>query len=1046
MSIPKESNPDIKFGIISINTVYQWVNPLDMDSLITEVIEDAIKDIDGIKKISSTSRVWVASTTAELENDADVNDVLIDIKDEIDKLRLPEDAEDPLVVEISSSNEAMFQALLSAPADEFSRERLLTLAKNIKDSLEWVWGITDIDVWGSVQWWSGAWGEYDIYLLVDQAKAEALGMTPVYIAQQIRAYNNNAPLWNFEIDWRKYDFRVDGELLSEQELLNVPLRGTGFSDMRVSDIATITRDYDDETIARLWSYNRSWQNVVSLVFNKAPGSNIFTTSDEAKKTLEELVSTPAFMGTAIDYSNDLWEVIREDYASLGWSGIQTLVFVFLCLLLFVWFKEASIATFSIPLAFLVTFMVLEYLWLSLNFLTNFSLVLTLGIAIDTTIVIVEAAYENLKMWFTPKTAVLMAVRDFHKPLIAGTATTLVVFIPMMVLPGVTGKFLAYIPITVFITLIAALFISLTINSAVFYKLSKNKKRYVREESNEKFMAQEDKVILMRERMWKTEKDHTTKSIREKALERLSRGYETLLKWFIATRATRLLTVFIPFVCLILSFVFLSWSIWFTLFPDGDNGAFSVNIETAPGTTTAQTATYLPLIETILSDIPEAKVYNLTVNNNAINGSIELLEASEREEQWLRTVFDVEKDTLEILSFLSREWLSLETVIAAWWPPAGAAVWVKLIAQDNNQFTQLIDIAKKFATHMRTLEWTKNVWVSTQDTPGQFIFSFDDGRLQKLWLTPSDVTNQLFTVLNGFSAWSISVWWVDTDIKVLYDSFANEVTAWDILSTKIQTQTWSIPAGEVMDVSLSTAVWSLAREDGALTVRVESDLDEWFESKWPILQADFLERAQAYDLPDGISVIWAWEWDENADLISAAISWLWIALFLILVILVLQFNSFGKPAVILYSVFLALLGVNIWLYLTGNPYSMPMGIWFIALTGIVVNDAIIFIDRINQNISHDIDTMDAILEAGRSRLQPIILTTLTTLLWVLPISLQDPFWEWLWFTMIFWLFAWSAMTLFVIPCLYYMVFGGRKKKQLEPLIVVREKELDESMIM
>ena len=1042
-TIPKESSPDIKFGIISINTVYPGVNPVDMDNLITEEVEAAIDDIEGIKKIESSSRVWVASTTVTLENDADTSDVIVDIKAELDKIRLPDDAEDPLVVEISSSSEAMFEAQLSGPAEQFSRERLLGLARVIKDQLSGKWNTTDIDIWGSIQWWAGAWAEFDIHILVDQPKAEALGMTPATIASQIRAYNQNSPLGNFEIDGRDYDFRIDGELLNEQELLDVPLRGTGISDIRVRDIATLSRKYDDTTIARLWSYGRSNQNVVSLVFNKTPWSNIFTSSDEAKAWLQELISTPQFAGATIDYSNDLWETIREDYATLGWSGIQTLVFVFLCLLIFVGFKEASIATFSIPLAFLVTFVVLQYMWLSLNFLTNFSLVLTLGIAIDTTIVIVEAAYENLKLWYRPKSAVLLAVRDFRKPLIAGTCTTLVVFIPMMVLPGVTGKFLAYIPITVFVTLIAALFISLTVNSALFYKLSKNKKRYVREESAEQFLTPDDRALLELDRVWKTSRNHETKSFRQRMLDKLWSRYAQVLKTLIGSRINRRLSVLVPFFALIATFVFLSPRIWFTLFPAWDNGAFNITVETAPGTSTSATATYLPLIESVLSDIPETKVYTLTVSGNRISGSVELLDKDERDDKWMRDVFVVESDALEKLWFLEREWLKLETLAIAWWPPAWSPVGIKLLAEKNSQFWDLVTIAKEFAAYLRTVDGTKNVSLSTQDTPGQFVFTFNQWRLQKLWLSPTDVTNQLFTALNGFWAWSVSVQSVDADIKVLYEGFSDEVTSADILATKIQSSWWSIVANEILDVSLSTAVWSLSREDTKLTVKVESDLAEWFESQWPILQANFVERAESYDFPDGISYNWAGESDENADLISAAMNGLVIAVFMILVILVLQFNSFGKPAVILYSVFLALLWVNIWLFLTGNPYSMPMGIGFIALTGIVVNDAIIFLDRINQNVNHDVPIFDAIIEAGRSRLQPIILTTLTTLLGVLPIALQDPFWEWLGFTMISGLFAWSAMTLFVIPCLYYMVFGGKKKNKTRELEnIVQKYDADE----
>jgi hypothetical protein len=176
-------------------------------------------------------------------------------------------------------------------------------------------------------------------------------------------------------------------------------------------------------------------------------------------------------------------------------------------------------------------------------------------------------------------------------------------------------------------------------------------------------------------------------------------------------------------------------------------------------------------------------------------------------------------------------------------------------------------------------------------------------------------------------------------------------------------------------------------------------------------------AEQYNFPEGISFSAGWENAENQDLIVSTFKSLFIAMFLIFSILVFQFNSFKQPAIVLYSVILALLWVNIGLYLTGNPYSMPFMIWFIALTWVVVNDAIILIDRINKNLEKGIDDLHSIIGAGKSRLQPIIVTTLTTVFGVLPLALQDEFWAGLWFTIVFWLFAWSSMTLFVIPSLY-----------------------------
>ena len=1013
-TIPKESSPSIKFGIISINTIYPGVNPVDMDSLITDEIEQAVKDIKGIDKIDSVSRVWISNTTLTLDNEADVREVLTDVKAEIDKVNLPADAEDPNVQEISTDNEVMFQVLLYGDRTTFSKARLKQLSQSIKSRLDGKFWIVDIDIDGGA--------EFDLQVQVNQAKAEQLWLSLSQIASSIRAYNRNTPLGNFDIEELSYDFRIDWELVDEQDLLDVPLRGQWFVDLRLRDVATVVRNYADESVKAFWKHKESGYSVSTLTINKADWGSIFTSSAQAKEAVESLLSEPVYDWLQYVYSQDLSETIKKDYKDLAQSWILTLVWVFACLLLFVWLKEAAIATFAIPLAFMITFVVLQEIDLSLNFLTNFSLVLTLGIAIDTTIVIIEWAYENLKLGFHPKTAVLMAVRDFKAPLIAWTTTTLVVFIPMMVLPWVLGKFLAYIPITVFITLIAALFVSLTVNSAFFYKLSKPKKRYVSEEKTEQFLNEEDRALLLHERIGKVARSHDTKSFRQRMLDRLSRWYEYVLRSFLSNRRRRWISIFAPFVLLLLTFWLLSPKIWFTLFPGGDNGVFRLSVEHQAGTTTEQTAEYIPLVENVLSAIPELDEYTINVSNNRLSATIELIDLDERVAQWLREVFEVEKEVIENLEFLAREWLTVESLVEQWWPPQGKPVGIKLVADETKAFPELVRVAKEFAAHLRTVPWTKNVSISSKDTPGQFIFSFDRAKLQTLWLSPQDVTSQLSVAMNGTNAWSIAIGSLDADISVIYDSFVGAVSPTDITSTSILTQQWTlVPVSELMDYRVDNAVGEISRSENKIAIKVDADLEDDVKTQGAALQADLVTRAEWYTFPVWLSFDAAGESDENAELIAAAAKWFLIAMFLMLVILVLQFNSFRKPMIILYSVVLALLWVNIWLFVTWNPYSMPFGIWFIALTGIVVNDAIIFIDKINKNLTHGLDTFESIIEAGRSRLQPIILTTLTTLLWVLPIALQDEFWAGLWYTMIFGLFAGSAMTLFVIPSLYYMAF-------------------------
>ena len=253
---------------------------------------------------------------------------------------------------------------------------------------------------------------------------------------------------------------------------------------------------------------------------------------------------------------------------------------------------------------------------------------------------------------------------------------------------------------------------------------------------------------------------------------------------------------------------------------------------------------------------------------------------------------------------------------------------------------------------------------------------------------------------------------------------------------IPTRIWDVRVGDYVSYTFETALSSINRENGKITISAESDLEPWFVPTQ--VQPKLIEFAQSYSFPEGVSFEAGWENAENSDLIRSTLISFVIAIFLIYGILVFQFNSFSQPAIILYSVVLALMWVNIWLLLTGNPYSMPFAIWFIALTGIVVNDAIIFVDKINSLlgwVDHIKDLkwktqdeyIEYIVQAGKTRLQPIIVTTLTTVFGVLPLALQDEFWAGLGYTVVFGLFAGSAMTLFVIPALYYELYLNKKLK-------------------
>lgn len=1018
-SIPKESSPDIKFWIIGITTIYTWVNPTDIDSLITDKIEKEVKDLEWIKKITSSSSLWVSQITIELNTWVDAKDMLVDINDKVDKVTLPTDAEDPVVTEISSDNELLFWVYLYAKESDLTQAELYDKAVAMEKYLEGKAGITKVDISPNP--------EYELLVALDKTKLENYGLTLGQVSNIIRAYNKNTPIGNYEIGDMKYDFRFDGEFTREEQLLQVPIISEIWRSVTLWDIATVKRDYKSKNIVNeVGFYKKSWYNYVQLTLSKKPKISIFTTSSSAKKLIEEKVAQSDFKWVNFEYVNDLAEEIKKDYAWLGNNAWQTLVLVFVLLFLFLGFKEAVISTLLIPLAFFCTFIVLFIMGSSLNFLTNFSLLLTLWIALDTIIVIIEWASEKMKVGHTPRTAVLLAVKEFKIPLIAGTATTLVVFLPMMLLPGILGKFLAYIPITVFITLLAWLILSLTLNSPIFMLLNKNKKYYVQSDSSDLVKTKEEIALLKEERMGKKEIPAGSGWFRYKLFGWLEHFYYSSLKNNIEKAWFRRTVILTPFLLLILSFMTFVPSLGFVLFPSGDNPYINISVSSKEGTVTDAMKKYTKEITTDLQEIPEIKVFSLSVKDNEITVAVELFDKDIRDEKLLRNSFEVEKEISEKLSIFTTYGLTVESKVQSWGPPAGSPVGIKLIAETNKWFQDLIRVAGDFEAFLKTVEWTKNVKNSSSSTPGQFVFKLNTEKLSSLGLSPSDILNEIYFMSSGIKAWSMKGDYDDHDIVLKISDFENKkLSASDITDMVIQTKNGNIKIGSIATYQFLPAISTISREAGNVTISVESDLEDGFLPT--DIQPKFLEFAQSYSYPKGISFSSGWEASENAELIASTLSSFVIAIFLIFTILVLQFNSFLQPAIVLYSIVLALLWVNIGLYLTGNPYSMSFGIWFIALTWIVVNNAIILIDKINSNLAKWVDKVEAVAESGKSRLRPILLTTLTTLFGILPLALEDEFWAGLWFTIIFWLLFSSIMTLYVTPSLYYSLFLKEKRR-------------------
>lgn len=1031
INIPKESSPSIEFWMISITTVYPWTNPNDIDTLVTDKIYKEIKDINWIDKITSSSSLWFSMINITLKTWADSKSIVNEVRNNVNRIVLPTDAKTPVITEIDTDTKQAFSIYLYSKDKKISNNLIIEKANSLKEKIEKLWTVESVDfanwsVSANASSSSTNSNEYNIEILISPEKMKSSWLTIDTISSTIKSWNKDIPIWNFIVWDKKYDFRIEWKYGDAIDMLDIPLQLNNWNFIKLWDIASIERVYKDKSKNIIWNKKIDWLPYISLVVNKSDWTSIFAVSKEAKKVVEDIFNTEEFKDFSYVYWNDLADTIIDDYIWLSHEAFITLILVFISMYLFVWFKDSIFATITLPLAFLSTFILLSYWWFSLNFLTNFSLILSFWIAIDTIIVIVQAASAKIRVWYDPETAIMLALREYSIPIISWVLSTIVVFIPMMFLPGIMWKFLAYIPITIFWVLACWLVLALTVNSALYLLFVKKQKFYVSDQNAIEYATDEEKELLLLEREWKTEMSVWKIPLRVKIIHATTLKYKKLLWIFLKNNFIRRISIFLPVVLLVLSFVFLAPKVWFDLFPSSDNNFISVTIEGENWLKTEKMYEKISDISNYLSKYDEIKYYTVSVNNNTATISLQLLKSWDRKSLWLKSVFDLEKLIYKDFVVYEEKWLKVTIDVLKSWPPWSKAIWLKLVAEKSEQLPELIDVAKDFEKNLKLIPWTKSSELSSKDTPWQFVFILKKEVLWNYNIPPALVYGHIMQMMNWVNVGSVEDDWTDMDIYIKQSNFRDEINVEDIINSTFNYMWKSYQIGNFVEYNTKNSIASISREDWKIIISVQADVEKWVDTV--STQKKFEEFANSYDFPNWVSYLVWWENEANKELIIAVLSSFFIAIIIIFAILTLQFNSYSQPLIILYSVIMSLPFVMLWLLLTWNKFSLPFWIWFIAFTWIAVNHWIILVDAININLKKWMESFTALVEAGSSRLEPMTLTTLTTVLWIFPIALRDPFWSWMWFTIIFGIIAASTITLFILKWVYYEIYLNSNKQK------------------
>ncbi len=955
-SLPREAAPDIAIPVVIVNTPYFGVSPVDIEMLVTRPLEKQFKGLRSLKKMNSTSAESVSLITLEFDPDIDVEDALQRIRVQVDKAKpdLPVDAEETEIIEINASDWPILIANVSGDLDLL---RLKDVAEKLQDELESVSGVLRVGLSGGV--------EREIQISIEPEKMRHHGVSANEIVGAVQTENVNIPGGSLDIGSMKYIVRVAGEFHDMETIRNIVVKAQEGQPIYLRDVATVHDSFKElATFSRLstWTTTADGKREiitrpsVSLSIVKRSGSNIIEIAEEAKKIIARY---DEMGGDSLDITivNDMSESIKAQVQDLENNIITGLILVLAILFMFMGgVRNALFVSISVPLSMLISFIVLAIMGITLNMVVLFALVLALGMLVDNAIVIVENIYRHASEGKNRVQAALDGTAEVGWPVIAATATTVAAFAPLLFWPGVTGKFMSFLPLTVIITLLSSLFVALVINPTLCASFLK-----VREGVTFSEDSVPDNIFY--------------------------RTFQASLEWALNWR---LLVVGLAAATLVGTFmVFASTSRGVEFFPSTTPEQFNISLKMSDGTSLEATGEVLEQMQAALKT-GDPDMVTAWVTDGGMSGGGQGSGGSEAPHMGQVTVelVDIEDQKSDPLVFMEtlREYFKKipgATIVLSrqnMGPPTGSPVSVEIAGDD---LRELASLASDVRSRINTIPGLIDLQDDIDMSRPEIHVVVERQRAALAGLSSNSIAQTVRTAIHGAKASNFREGDDEYDITVrLPAESRNDVNNINNL-TVVNPDGFHIPLTEVATVEIVGGSGSVRRKDQKRVVSVTANTADGY------LPAKILEEVQLrlsdMKMPAGYEIRYTGESEDQAEAAGFLGKALLIALFLIMLILVTQFDSIMQPLIILVSVILSLVGVLWVLILTGEAAGIIMtGIGIISLAGVVVNNAIVLIDYINLLKKRGYERREAVIKGTLVRMRPVLLTAATTVLGMLPL--------------------------------------------------------------
>ena len=940
-NIAKESNPDITIPNIYISIVHDGISPEDAERMLIRPMEKELKSIAGIKAMSATASEGHASINLEFIAGLDPKEALADVRDKVTlaKAKLPSESEEPEVHEVTMANQnPAITVILSGAVTE---RGLITIARDVKDKIEGLQEVLEVDIGGD--------REDMVEIIVDPLLMESYGLDQNDIYNLVERNNRLVPAGTMDTGKGRFAIKVPSVFETVQDLLELPIKVDGDKVITFQDVSTVRRAYKDpSSFARL-----NGERSVAIEVKKRSGENIIDTVAKVKALIEvERQRWPNQVN--VDYVGDQSLDVQDTLNDLQNNVLSAVLLVVIVIIATLGTRTALLVGLAIPGAFLTGILVLALAGLTVNIVVLFGLIMAVGMLVDGAIVVTEFADRELNEGKTKRQAYGLAARRMAWPIIASTATTLAAFAPLMFWPGMMGEFMKYLPITLIAVLTASLAMALIFVPTIGSVIGKSRQISAKEQQQIDQAEQGDLTQLT---------GFTGKYVRV-----LKKAINHPWKILASTLAMSVLVIFL----------YSSSGLGAIFFPDIEPSSATIVVRSHGDLSIREKDEIMVSIENRIVDLAEIKtLYTRTGGNDQIG----TFQVNFTNWQFRRPADEVVLDIRQRTDDLAG--VEIEVRKNENGPQNGKDLVIELSSRfpeklnesariisaalhNHSQFTDIEDSGTKPG-----IEWQLKIDRSLAATYGA------DAAL---------VGSTVQMVTNGLKLGEYRPDDVDDelDIRVRFPEDKRNISRLDTL--RLKTPAGLVPVSSFVERSAVPKVDSIKRVDSKRVVSIKANLvpGAQLAKELPALQAQF----PALGIDPSVEIAIKGQNEDQQESEDFLVKAFGIALFVMAIILVTQFNSFYQAFLILSAVIFSTVGVFLALFLVQKPFGIVMGgIGVISLAGIVVNNNIVLIDTYNVLRREGYAVVDAILRTGAQRLRPVMLTTVTTILGLLPMVLQ-----------------------------------------------------------